>query len=163
MPRIYYREENLYGQPFESGKINLNVFDVILQKSKHLQNDSQRIITLPQKQTFALFKRNPLAFKHVSIWNETKKHPTIEYGSFFMPETIVFYDNKDGYFPSIYYFIAKINQQLDICQSRSGLTLPGFNNPNCIVNLPTKRLLSVSKNLSKNFWIFLNKTDIKSI
>lgn len=155
MPRIYYREENLYGQPFESGKINLKVFDMILQKSKHLQNDSQRIITLPQKQTFALFKRNPLAFKHVSIWNETKKHPTIEYGSFFMPETIVFYDNKDGYFPSIYYFIAKINQQLDICQSRSGADTTWFQQPELHSELTDQKVIErIEKSIEELLDIF---------
>lgn len=155
MPRIYYREENLYGQPFESGKINLNVFDVILQKSKHLQNDSQRIITLPQKQTFTLFKRKPLAFKHVSIWNETKKHPTIEYGSFFMPETIVFYDNKDGYFPSIYYFIAKINQQLDICQSRAGADTAWFQQPELHSELTDQKVIErIEKSIEELLDIF---------
>ena len=62
------------------------------------------------------------------MWNSEKSHTTYEYGDFFLPKAIVFFDVKDAYFPSDYYFIVNIDDQLELVTPRQGLTPLGMSN-----------------------------------
>lgn len=120
MPRIYYRNNKIYGKPFKNEIITSELFDKIIQKGSFIPQDSLLIFELPQKSSILPWKKNDKSFKYAVIWNNEQSHTTNEYGTFFMPKAIVFFDEKDAYFPSDYYFIVNIDNQLEISYCRAG-------------------------------------------
>lgn len=120
MPRIYYRDRHLCGTPFESETINLENFQKILTMSKNNASDQQQIVTLPQKYSFVPWKRDIKGYKYAVLWHTDLPHKTMEYGDFYLPKALVFYDVKDAYFPSQYVFVACIDGKLEVRECRAG-------------------------------------------
>ena len=63
------------------------------------------------------------------MWNSEKSHTTYEYGDFFLPKAIVFFDVKDAYFPSDYYFIVSIDDQLELGHAKAGADTAWYEQP----------------------------------
>ncbi|MDO5607237.1 MAG: hypothetical protein Q4G08_02165 [Capnocytophaga sp.] len=121
MPRIYYRVKKLYGEAFDNETINIDNFNKILQHRPFLSDEKRRVmITLPQNQSFSLFRRQPKSFKNAVVWGNSMDYDTNEYGDFFLPKAVVLFDEKDAYFPSKYFFIALIDGHLEVCQCKAG-------------------------------------------
>lgn len=129
MPRIYYREKKLHDTPLKNEVITVDLFDKIIEISAFIPEDALQIFELPQKKsTFAFWKKD-LSFKYAVVWNTEKPHTTYEYGDFYLPKAIVFFDVKDAYFPSDYYFIVNINGQLELGYSRAGASTAWYEQP----------------------------------
>ena len=114
MPRIYYREKKLHDIPLKNEVITVELFDKIIALSAFIPEDALQIFELPQKKSTFAFWKNDKPFKHAVVWNTEKPHTTYEYGDFYLPKAIVFFDVKDAYFPSDYYFIVNIDGQLEL-------------------------------------------------
>ena len=119
MPRIYYREKKLHDIPLKNEIITVSLFDKIIELSAFIPEDALQIFELPQKKVSLAFWKNDKPFKHAVVWNTEKPHTTYEYGDFYLPKAIVFFDVKDAYFPSDYYFIVNIDGQLELGYSRA--------------------------------------------
>ncbi|AMD84373.1 hypothetical protein SAMN05444369_12025 [Capnocytophaga haemolytica] len=129
MPRIYYRERKLHGLPFKNDVITPNFFNRIIDKASYIAEDALHIFELPQKSGGLLFWRREKGFKYAVIWNNEKPHTTYEYGDFYLPKAIVFFDEKDAYFPSDYYFIVSIDNQLELSHSKAGADTTWYEQP----------------------------------
>ena len=117
MPRIYYREKKLHDVPLKNEVITVELFDKIIALSAFIPEDALQIFELPQKKsTFA-------------FWKNDKPFNTYEYGDFYLPKAIVFFDVKDAYFPSDYYFIVNIDGQLELGYSRAGASTAWYEQP----------------------------------
>ncbi|MDO5105214.1 hypothetical protein [Capnocytophaga sp.] len=129
MPRIYYRNRKINGEPFKSEKITLAVFAKILASTSFIPEDALHIFELPQKTSILPWKKNDKGFKYAVVWNNDRPHNTVEYGDFYLPKSIVFFDVKDAYFPSEYFFIANIDNQLEISHCRAGADTSWYQQP----------------------------------
>lgn len=126
MPRIYYRNNKIYGEPFVNEIITPDFFNKIIQKGSFIPQDQLLIFELPQKTSVLPWKKKYKSFKYAVIWNSDFHHTTNEYGTFYLPKAFVFFDEKDAYFPSDYYFIVSIDNQLEISHCRAGADTAWF-------------------------------------
>ncbi len=129
MPRIYYREKKLHIPPLQNEVITVDLFNKIMELSSFIPEDALQIFELPEKKTSLLFWKNDKPFKQAVIWNTEKPHTTYEYGDFYLPRAIVFFDEKDAYFPSDYYFIVNIDNQLELGYSKAGPQTAWYEQP----------------------------------
>ncbi|GIM50911.1 hypothetical protein [Capnocytophaga stomatis] len=129
MPRIYYRNRRIYGEPLKNEKITLDVFAKILASASFIPEDALHIFKLPQKYSILPWKKDDKGFKYAVVWNQDKPHSTAEYGDFYLPKAIVFFDVKDAYFPSEYFFIVNIDNQLEISHCRAGADTSWYQQP----------------------------------
>jgi len=129
MPRIYYREKKLHDIPLKNEVITVGLFDKIIELSAFIPEDALQIFELPQKKSTFAFWKNDKPFKYAVVWNTDKPHTTYEYGDFYLPKAIVFFDVKDAYFPSDYYFIVNIDGQLELGYSRAGASTAWYEQP----------------------------------
>lgn len=129
MPRIYYREKKLHDIPLKNEVITVGLFDKIIELSAFIPEDALQIFELPQKKSTFAFWKNDKPFKYAVVWNTEKPHTTYEYGDFYLPKAIVFFDVKDAYFPSDYYFIVNIDGQLELGYSRAGASTAWYEQP----------------------------------
>ena len=129
MPRIYYREKKLHDIPLKNEVITVGLFDKIIELSAFIPEDALQIFELPQKKSTFTFWKNDKPFKYAVVWNTEKPHTTYEYGDFYLPKAIVFFDVKDAYFPSDYYFIVNIDGQLELGYSRAGASTAWYEQP----------------------------------
>lgn len=121
-PRIYYREEKLLGNPIETKIINLENFNYIVQNAR--------------QQTYKIEKKTRLVLKDgdfESVYVDMFKYCTVrrdgitydsDEGSFYLPEALILFDNSDyAPFPSEFYYIAKINDRLELgfCKGGEGV------------------------------------------
>ena len=100
-----------------------------MELSSFIPEDASQIFELPEKKTSLLFWKNDKPFKQAVIWNTEKPHTTYEYGDFYLPRAIVFFDEKDAYFPSDYYFIVNIDNQLELGYSKAGPQTAWYEQP----------------------------------
>ncbi|MDO4230079.1 MAG: hypothetical protein Q4C98_09710 [Capnocytophaga sp.] len=129
MPRIYYRSKQIHGEPFENKKISKEAFAKIMISTSFIAEDVLHIFELPQKVSFLPWEKKKKGFKYAVVWNNEKIHNTAEYGDFYLPKAIVFFDVKDAYFPSEYFFIVNINNQLEISHCRAGADTAWYQQP----------------------------------
>lgn len=121
MLRIYYRANHIQEEVFENEIINIDNFNKILAHSPFLSDKERRVmVTLPEDRGFSLFRKLPKSLKHAVVWGDKMNYKTNEYGEFFLPKVIVFFDKKESYFPSRYYFIALVNGKLEVREYCSG-------------------------------------------
>lgn len=111
MARIYYREEKIYGHPVETPVINLKNFTWLMECPK----------------PFHSFECGPDNsggysdwFKTIQISVDGKHYDSVPEGNFYLPNAIIFYDRNDFVFPSLFYFIAQIGNQLEIRSAEGG-------------------------------------------
>lgn len=129
MPRIYYRNKRIYEKAFTNERITLNVFEDIIAKASFIPEEALHIFDLPQRSSFLPWKKNDKGFKYAVVWNSDRFHQTNEYGDFYLPKSIVFFDVKDAYFPSEYFFIVSIDNELEISHCRAGADTTWYQQP----------------------------------
>jgi hypothetical protein len=121
MPQIYYKEEKIQGVPIETPVINLKNFDFLMTCPR-----PNIPIEFPLKflDCFKLIRK----FRFTDITNAGFAYNTSE-GNYYIPKTIIFYDVYDCAFPTLFYFIAKIDKQLEIRLVRGGKAVEWFQIP----------------------------------
>lgn len=122
MARIYYKEENLGGLPFKHPVINTAFFDFIFSNSNatHFEfTDTQSSFL------YGIFKRNKPIFKNVFLSNDGIHYQASE-GDFYLPVALIFCDLDDYPFPTEYYFIAKINDEIELRKCNAGAGIKWF-------------------------------------
>ncbi|WP_324023673.1 hypothetical protein QSV08_12515 [Maribacter sp. BPC-D8] len=125
MARIYYHEERLSGHAFENEVINVKLFDLIFENTETNGYDIKPIST---SSFFGLIKSKNNTFKTVGVSRDGINYNTTE-GNFYLPKALIFYDNNDNTFPSEFYFIAKIQDQIEIRKCSGGKTVKWFQIP----------------------------------
>ncbi|MCD9566570.1 DUF6630 family protein [Tenacibaculum maritimum] len=125
MARIYYHKKELAGLPIKDDDLHLSLFNYLLNNataSKFKLQDSY--IT-----SFWGFKRKKIpCFKEVLILKDDIFYNSPE-GSFYLPNGIIFYDKNDFNFPSEFYFISQINNQIELRKCNGGQHVKWFQIP----------------------------------
>jgi len=122
-PRIYYRETKLKGPPLETKIITLETFDYIQKYAFYNTLMKDMLLDTYEMDKISKLVLEDGEFKSVYIdtFNRcTIRKDGISYeateGNFYLPEAIIMYDAVDsGPFVLEYYFIAKVNNQLELC------------------------------------------------
>lgn len=118
-PRIYYYEEKLQGDPIETKYITLKAFDFIMQNAQSRQyrnKERNKMILVDGEFEFVDIDQ----FKYSIIRKDGLAY-TADEGSFYLPEAIIFLDSSDYRpYPSEFYFIARIQNQLELCRCSGG-------------------------------------------
>ncbi|MDR2912461.1 MAG: hypothetical protein LBV38_04075 [Alistipes sp.] len=108
--RIYYKEGRSCGQPIVSSVIDEANFDLLMrcpkpQSSFELAPDGE-----------SGFRDH---FRHIQIDAGYRDYSASE-GSFHLPPALIFCDDNDALFPSLFYFVARIDGRLEVCVGRGG-------------------------------------------
>ncbi|MEJ8597573.1 hypothetical protein JSO62_02525 [Riemerella anatipestifer] len=125
MARVYYHEEKLSGRSFENEIINIQLFDFIFSNTNTCKFE---IKSVSSSSFFGLLKSTKETFKTVLISRDGINYKTTE-GSFYLPKAIIFYDNDDFSFPSEFYFIAKLRDEIEIRKCNGGKDVKWFQIP----------------------------------
>lgn len=119
MARIYYDKKKLYGKPFKSATLNINSFKYIFENTIIEKN-------FPKKIEFTNSKKE--IFKTLLLYTDD-----IEYDSskrkVYIPNSIIFYDYEDYNFPTEFYFIVRIENQIEIRKCNGGEDIKWFHIP----------------------------------
>lgn len=121
MARIYYHQNQLAGNTLNSQVIDLKNFDELFERAE------QNLFEFSAPEPVGFFKKlfgqsaKP-QFKFVRLTRDGFAYNTSE-GDFYLPVALIFYDVDDANFPSVFYFIAKIGEQLELrkCQAGKGV------------------------------------------
>jgi hypothetical protein len=106
MARIYYKEEKIQGTAINSKIITVENFN--------------KIINTKAKFSYKITKYFTKCFKHYEVHNDGKIYNDSEKGIFYLPKNIIFYDINDFTFPSEFYFIALIGNELELRMANGG-------------------------------------------
>lgn len=99
MARIYYSAKCLAGAPIDTNHINPTLFN-------HIKND-----TTSTKFEF----RESGIFRFAKIWRDN-----IFYKQFYLPDSIILYDVADFHFPTEFYFVVSIDNELEVRKGLGG-------------------------------------------
>ena len=125
MARIYYKEEKLSGEPIKSDLITIELFDFIFNNIDGNFFEFQNTV----KSFFAgLTKKGPTEFYNAQLTRDGIYYKT-KGKTFFLPSSIIFYDEFDYNFPSEFYFIAKIKDSLELRKCNGGKDVEWFQIP----------------------------------
>lgn len=116
MARIYYNEEKIYGNPIETAVINVRNFQILIENKNRVP-----------RSRFELEKTSN-NFRFFQISNDGIYYDTTE-GSFYLPKALIFWDIDDNVFPSEFYFISLINNQLETRFVKSEKEIKWFDIP----------------------------------
>lgn len=125
MPRIYYKEEKIAGQAIENEFINLALFDYLFDNTdsrifNYSELSNSYLVNL-QGVNNQTFKKNELR-KDGIYYNSSR-------GKLYLPSSIIFYDEKDFNFPSEFYFIAKVGNEIELRKCNGGKDVEWFHIP----------------------------------
>ena len=119
-PRMYYHEEKLYGESLKSSLINLSDFDFLLSSKpfgSYQTTETTQVIRTPQ----GLESVPVNLFRYCTLQKDGLTYDS-EKGSFYLPEAIFMFDVNDSFpFPSDFYFVAKIGDQLELCRCKGNM------------------------------------------
>lgn len=125
MPKIYYKEEKLSGESIDTKFINIALFDYIFNNTNV---NKFELKVNPKLAILRTLKIKKEVFKNVQLIREATHYNTDE-GTFYLPRSIVFYDVKDAVFPSEFYFISKIGEQIELRKCVGGEAVKWFQIP----------------------------------
>lgn len=126
MARIYYKQAKLSGQPIQSKIITVELFDFIF------ENTDENKIELEDSKNGSLldiFKSKKQLFKNIQLSRDGFQYDNSEHGSFFLPKAMIFYDVFDYNFPSEFFFIAKVEDQIELRSCQAGQGVEWFHTP----------------------------------
>jgi hypothetical protein len=118
MARIYYKEEKLYGSPVETSIINLKNFKTLIENRKNIPQTKFELKKEKDDGSFRFFHAS-----NDGIYYKSGK------GTFYLPKALMFYDADDFVFPSTFYFIALIGNELEIRYVNGGSGIEWFHIP----------------------------------
>lgn len=142
MPRIYYKSEQLAGQALNQTILSLSEFDEIFTQAEHqLYEFSTSESGFFQR----LFGRDKTCFRYVQLSKDGIPYTT-QQGSFFLPVSLIFYDVDDACFPTQFYFIAKLDGQLELRQCQAGQGVQWFQIPDLHHKVTDPKIIHKVKN-----------------
>lgn len=148
MARIYYHEEKLCGQAFESEIINIKSFNHIFENT--FVNYKKCNFESSIKSSFwGLIKSVEEKFKIATISKVGYSYKgTYDEGerNVYIPDCIIFYDVEDYNFPSEFYLIAKIQNQIEIRICNGGNNVEWFQIPELHKPLTNPKIISKIEN-----------------
>jgi len=118
IPRAYYREAKLRGPQIETEVIDLEVFNFIFEYA--LQNVDYNMETRSKLvlENGEFTSKQIEIFKICSIWRGGFVMNNSEKGSFYLPDVIVMCDIRSVPYPLEFYFIARVEDQLELCSCK---------------------------------------------
>ncbi len=128
MARIYYKEETLIGTPLVNETINAERFDSILKRARQAGQYSFELQHTKKCSLLNFFRTPKQPFKYVTLRNDNLYYEAKE-GKFFLPSAIIFYDVNNANFPSEFYFIAKVANQLELRKGCGGEDVKWYQMP----------------------------------
>ncbi len=145
MPRIYYKEEKLSGEPIQNKFINVELFDYIF-TSTNTNKFQPKINSKPS--VLQRLKLKKEIFKNIQLTRDGVHYKTDE-GEFYLPSSIVFFDVEDAVFPSEFYFISKIGTQIELRKCVGGKDIKWFQIPVLHTSIDDEKIISKIKNSLK--------------
>ncbi|SNR16221.1 DUF6630 family protein [Tenacibaculum jejuense] len=159
MTRIYYKEEKLSGESIQHKFINVALFDYIF-NSTNTNNFELKVnskLPLPKA-----IKTKLDVFKNVQIVRDDLHYNTEE-GDFYLPNSIVFTDNNDFSFPTEFYFISKIGEQIELRKCNGGEDVKWYQIPILHQSVQDKNVILKVKNTLKRIKKLVATTHNKKI
>ncbi len=142
MPRIYYKSEQLAGQVLDQKILSSSEFDEIFTQAEHRLYE----FSSPESGFFKrLFGKDNACFRYVQLSKDGIPYTTRE-GSFFLPVSLIFYDVDDASFPTLFYFIAKLGDQLELRQCQAGQGVQWFQIPDLHDEVTDPKIIHKIKN-----------------
>lgn len=141
MARIYYKEKKIYGKSFENNIINSRTFDYLKDNT-----DATNFEILPQRSSFlGIFTKEKPVFRLAQISRDDINYPSNE-GNFYLPDAIIFYDEKDYVFPTEFYFIAKIDNRVELRKCNAGKDIQWFEIPELHIEITDSKIITKIEN-----------------
>lgn len=159
MARIYYKEEKLTGKAIDHKVINVDLFDYIFNSTN---TNKFQIETNSKLQLLKVLKVNKEVFKYVKITRDGINYNTDE-GNFYLPNSIIFYDEEDAVFPSEFYFISKIGDEIELRKCVGGKDIKWFQIPVLHTSVIDKKIILKIKNSLKKVKKLVETTHNKKI
>ena len=128
MVRIYYHLNQLAGNALSSRVIDLKKFDELFEQTE------QNLFEIFVAEPVGFFKKllgqssAKSQFRFVHLSRDGFPYSTSE-GDFYLPVALIFYDIDDANFPSEFYFIAKIEAQLELRKCQAGKDVKWYQIP----------------------------------
>lgn len=142
MPRIYYKEEKIAGHAIDSEFINLALFDYVF------DNTDSRIFNYSELSSSYLVNMpsgNNLTFKKIELRKDDIYYNSAK-GKLYLPNAIIFYDEKDFNFPSEFYFIAKVGNEIELRKCKGGKGVEWFHIPELHEAVDDPRIILKTEN-----------------
>lgn len=130
MARIYYNEKKLSGQSFVSATINIDSFRYIFENTDVPKNFAKRVSIkeIVKSSFWGLLKLKKETFKKALLYTDNFAYKTKEHTTF-IPNSIILYDNEDYNFPSEFYFIVRIENQIELRKCNGGANVKWYDIP----------------------------------
>lgn len=142
MARIYYHEEKLSGKKYENDVINPKVFDFIFNNTN---TNKFEITSVLNYSFFNLLKSTKETFKIVQISRDGINYNPTE-GNFYLPKAIIFYDNDDYNFPTEFFFISKLGDEIELRKCNGGKEVKWFQIPDLHKEVTDSKIISKIEN-----------------
>lgn len=109
MARIYYHKNELKDKAFESEHIDINHFNRIMEDAAGVTFE----LEMPSTK-FSFFQKSKIkTFRYVYVSPDDIEYNSSE-GNFYLPSALIFTDKDDYPFPTEFYFLAKLGNQLEL-------------------------------------------------
>lgn len=151
MPRIYYKEEKIAGQAIDTEFISLALFDYVF------NNTDSRIFNYSELSNSYLVNMpsgNNLTFKKIELRKDGIYYNSAK-GKLYLPSAIIFYDEKDFNFPSEFYFIAKVGNEIELRKCKGGKDIEWFHIPELHEAVDDPEVISKIENTLRELKIFV--------
>lgn len=151
MPRIYYKEEKIAGQAIENKFINLALFDYMF------DNTDSRIFNYSELSNSYLVNFQGAGnqkFKKIELRKDGIYYNSAK-GKLYLPKAIIFYDEKDFNFPSEFYFIAKVGNEIELRKCKGGNDVEWFHIPELHEAVDDPGIILKTENTLRKLKIFV--------
>ena len=154
MAKIYYNERKIQGNPLQDEFINSEFISSIFENSsiKKFELQDKTKSTL-----FGLIKKKREVFKTILLSKNNIVYNTTE-GNFYLPNAIILYDNNDYIFPTQFYFIAQIDNDIELRKCKGGEDIKWFQIPELHKSENDTKIIEKVKNTLKEISNLINTT-----
>ncbi len=159
MARVYYKEEKLSGEPLHNKFINVDLFDYIFNSTN---TNKFQLTATPKNPILKTLKIQKEVFNNIQLTRDGIDY-SAEEGNFYLPNSIIFYDVEDAVFPSEFYFISKIGDQIELRQCDAGEGVKWYQIPVLHKTVEDKKVLSKVKNSLKKVKKLVDTTYNKKV
>ncbi len=143
MARIYYKEKKVVGNVLNSNIATRENIDYILHHSSkygfELENNSGGGL-------LSFFKVKTEVFQFVQLSKDDISFEDGEYGMFYLPNAIIFCDDDDYTFPSKFYFLAQIDDKLELRECSGGEDVKWHQIPSLHTEVTDKNIIKKVEN-----------------
>ncbi len=143
MARIYYKERKIAGNTINNKFITSGKVSFLFENSNknwfELKSENRRNI-------LSFFTANKETFNYVQLSKDDIFYNDSKYGSFYLPNAIIFYDNDDFNFPTKFYFLTQIDESLELRECNGGKDIKWHQIPNLHNEVTDKKIINKIKN-----------------